>query len=53
MGLKQDIYVNYDASDVVIKVILSWEGRALAYFSEKLSDAKKKSEAKDEKLWSI
>ena len=34
--------VDYDASGTTIATIFSQEGRLVAYFSEKLNDAKKK-----------
>ena len=34
--------VDYDASGTAIGVLLSQEGMPIAYFSEKLNDAKKK-----------
>ena len=41
-NLNKVFQVDCDASDSAIGAVLSQEGKTIAYFSEKLNDAKKK-----------
>ena len=45
--------VDFDASSSAIGVVLSQEGKPIAYFSEKLNDAKKKYFVYDHKFYAI
>ena len=45
--------VDYTASGSAIRVVLSQEGKPIAYFSEKLNDAKKKYFIYDQEFYAI
>ena len=45
--------MDYNASDSAIGVVLSQEGKPIAYFSEKLNDAKKKYFVYDQEFYAI
>jgi hypothetical protein len=45
--------VDYDASGSMIGVVLSQEGRSIAFFNEKLNDAKKKYSIYDQDFYAI
>ena len=45
--------VDCDASDSTIRVVLSQEGKPIAYFSENLNDAKKKYSIYDQEFYAI
>ena len=45
--------VNYDAIGTTIGAVLSQEGRHIAYFSEKLNDAKRKYYVYDQEFYAI
>lgn len=44
--------VDYDASGKSIRVILNQEGRPIAYFKQKLNEAKQKHSIYEQKLYS-
>ena len=46
-------HIDYDASGTIIGVVLSQEGRHIAYFSEKLNDAKRKYLIYDQEFYAL
>ena len=45
--------MDYNASGSAIEVVLSQEGKPIAYFSEKLNDIKKKYPVYDQEFYAI